>query len=50
MLAHSAVIAHTGWERWEWVDNRWKLSILYEGNPKIYTKTHKKYVNTHKHM
>ncbi len=27
-----------------------KLSILYEENPKIYTKTHKKYANTHKHM
>ena len=27
-----------------------KLSILYEENPKIYTKTHKKYANTQKHM
>ena len=26
------------------------LSILYEGNPKIYTKAHKKYANTHKHV
>ena len=27
-----------------------KLSILYEENPKIYTKTHKKYANTQTHM
>ena len=27
-----------------------KQSILYEENPKIYTKTHKQYTNTHKHM
>ena len=26
------------------------LSILHEENPKIYTKTYKKYANTHKHM
>ena len=26
------------------------LSILYEKNEKIYTKTYKKYANTHKHM
>ena len=26
------------------------LSILYEKNPKICTKTHKKYANTNKHM